>query len=114
MREREGFGGGRGAGEGLVRGAGKGLVRAGRPTGREDQEGKDGGFDQGVDLSRDGLMAHQATARTASHGSVAGGRSHGGQGLHATLGRIGGNGAHEGGALGADREPKESSEADGP
>lgn len=76
---------------------------AGKRGRRGDQGGEDGGFDPGVDLSRDGLMAHQATARTVSHGSVAGGRSHGGQGFHATLGRFGGNGAHGGGAQGADR-----------
>lgn len=63
-------------------------------------------------MSRDGLMVLKATARAASHGGVAGGRSQ--KCLHATLGTSGVNGADGGGSLGADREPKERSDADGP
>lgn len=55
---------------------------------------------QRMALSRNGLMVLQATARTPSHDSFAGGMSHGGD---PTLGTSGGNGADGAGALGADR-----------
>lgn len=58
---------------------------------------------QRMALSRNGLMVLQATARTPSHDSFAGGMSHGGEGLHPTLGTSGGNGADGAGALGPDR-----------
>lgn len=81
-----------------------------------EQKEVQGGADRvhGTVLSRKGLMAPQAKIRTASHGRVAGGRSHGGKGLHTTLVTIGGNRADGSGALGADRERKEQSDADGP
>lgn len=58
--------------------------------------GAGGGVIQGMALGRNSQMAIQATARTRSHGGVAGGSYHGDEGLSATIGMSGGDG---GGAL---------------
>lgn len=64
---------------------------------KEVRGGADGGIVQGVALSRNGLMALQATVRTASHDGIAGGRSHSSEAIHGILGTSGGNGADGGG-----------------
>ncbi len=78
------------------------------------QGGAGGGVIQGMALNRNGWMAIQATARTEFNGGIAGGKSHGGEGLKATMGTSGGIRADGVGALSADRQPKEWSDTEGP
>lgn len=54
--------------------------------GQKIQGGAGGGVIQRMALSRNDQV--KATTRTVSHGGIAGGRSHGGEGLHVSMGNV--------------------------